>query len=178
MSRFTEKTTPQIIQNSFRVALVQWRVLFVAVALVSLCASMTGCGGRSRLSASEYRSRLAKIGQEVNKAQADVEKALHAKSVGEIRTHLSSFADAEQRFGDEVAKLKPPTDAEAANAQLARGEHDLAGEVRSLAAQLAKVNSAKAALSILNKGPNPHGAREVDGALDKLKKLGYTKAGG
>ena len=42
--------------------------LFVSMALVLLCALMAGCGGSKRLSASEYRARLAALGKEADKA--------------------------------------------------------------------------------------------------------------
>ncbi len=96
--------------------------LFVSVALVLLCALVAGCGGSKRLSASEYRARLATLGKEADKAQAAVEKGLTAKSVGELQTRLKAFATAEDRLGDEVSRLKPPNDAETANARLASSD--------------------------------------------------------
>jgi hypothetical protein len=148
----------------------------VGVALVSLGAFAAGCGGSNRLSASEYRSRLAKIGQEATKAQTDVEEGLSAKSVAELRTRLSSFASADQKLGDEVAALKPPKNAEAANALLARGEHDTASTTRTVLSQLAKLKSVKAALNLLNKSQgNAKGGLELDTALADLRHLGYTK---
>jgi len=152
------------------------RCLCIGVALVSLCAFVAGCGGSNRLSASEYRSRLAKIGQEATKAQTNVEKGLSAKSVAELRTRLSSFASADQKLGDEVAALKAPKNAEAANALLAHGEYDTASATRAVLPQLAKLKSVKAALSLLNRSQgNAKGGRELDQALAELKKLGYAK---
>src|SRR5437773_8537385 len=95
------------------------RSLFAGVALVFTCALLAGCGGSSSsLSASEYRARLAKLGKEADKVQGDVEKALTAKSVSEIEARLKASATADDRLGDEVSALKPPKDAEAANAEL------------------------------------------------------------
>ena len=73
-----------------------------------------------------------------------------------------------------MGRLKPPKDAEAANAELARGEHDSAAAVRSVLPKLAKFTSAKAAIGFL-RGLNPKGGHELDHALSQLKKLGYTK---
>jgi hypothetical protein len=152
------------------------RLVATGLAVASLCALATGCGGSSRLSASAYRARLAAIAREANAAQARVETALRAKSVASIRTRLGAFAGAEDRLGDEVAGLKAPKNAQSANSELARGEHDVADEVRSAVARLSKLKSAKAALSFLQSSlAAAKGGREVDHALTQLKKLGYTK---
>jgi hypothetical protein len=144
-----------------------------AAALLALAA---GCGGSSRLSPSAYRAKLAKIGREANTAQSQVEQGLQAKSVAEIRTRLTTFANATQKLGDEVAALKPPKNAEAANALLARGEHDTASATRAVLPHLAKLRSVKAALSLLNKSQgNAKGGRELDQALTELKRMGYAK---
>jgi hypothetical protein len=148
--------------------------LSVSVALVLLCVLLAGCGGSKRLSASEYRTRLASLAKEADKAQGAVEKGFTAKSVAELRARLKTFATAEDRFGDEVGRLKPPKDAEAANAELARGEHDTAAAIHSVLPQLAKFTSPQAAVRFLNK-QNPKGGHEIDHALTQLRKLGYTK---
>ena len=152
------------------------RHLVGGIALLLLLALVAGCGGSSRLSPSAYRAKLATIGREANTAQTQVEKGLRAKSVAEIRTLLSNFADTVQNLGDEVAALKPPKNAEAANTLLARGEHDTATATRAVLPQLAKLKNVKAALSFLNKSQgNAKGGRELDQALAELKKMGYTK---
>ena len=148
----------------------------VSALLLLLALVAAGCGGSSRLSPSAYRAKLATIGREANTAQAQVEKGLHAQSVAEIRTRLSTFANAAQKLGDEVAALKPPKKAEAANALLARGEHDTASATRAVLPRLGKLKSVKATLSLLNKSlGNAKGGRELDQALAQLKKMGYTK---
>lgn len=155
---------------------MRWRSLFAGVIVVFACALVEGCGGgSSRLSANAYRARLATVAKEADKAQGDVEKALSAKSIAEIQTRLKAFATADDRLGDEVSRLKPPKDAETANAELARGEHDTAAAVRSVIPKLAKFTSAKAAIAFLMKATPPKGGRELDHALAQLKKLGYTK---
>jgi hypothetical protein len=153
------------------------RNLFAVTALALVCALLPGCGGNgSRLSRSAYSARLATLGNEANKAQGDVENALHAKSVSEIEARLKAFAADDDRLGDEVSRLKPPKDAEAANAELARGEHDTAAAVRSVLPRVAKFTSPKAAIAFLSKSVgNAKGAHELDHALSQLKKLGYTK---
>jgi hypothetical protein len=148
--------------------------LVIVVALSGVLVS--GCGGSGRLSPSDYRTRLSTIGKEAGRAQRDVEKGLSAKTVEELRRRLSAFAAASKRLGDEVAKLEPPKNAEAANAELARGERDLAGDVRAVDPQLAKLKSVKSALAFLGRHlRSTKGAREVDHALRQLRKLGYTR---
>ena len=152
------------------------RGVFSGIALVFLVSVVAACGGSGRLSASAYRAQLAKIGKQADKAQAQVEKGLRAKSVAEIRARLSAFASAEDRLGDAVSRLKPPKNAQAANTELARGGHDTASATRSAAAKLAKMKNVKEALSFLNSSlGNAKGAHELDHALSELKKLGYTK---
>ncbi len=151
------------------------RHLVGGIVLLLLLGLVAGCGGSGRLSPSAYRAKLATIGREANRAQGQVEKGLQAKSVAEIRRRLGTFANATQKLGDEVAALKPPKSAEAANALLARGEHDTASATRAVLSQLAKLTSVKAALSFLNKSEgNAKGGRELDQALAALKKMGYT----
>jgi hypothetical protein len=152
------------------------RAVIAGAAVVGVCLLVSACGGGSRLSSSEYRGRLAAIGREAARAQSEVEKALSAKTVAELRARLSSFADAEQKLGDEIAAIKPPEDVEAANAKLARGERDIADAVRSVLPQLAKAKTAKAAVALITHSQAPvAGGREVDEALAQLRKLGYTK---
>ena len=75
----------------------------------------------------------------------------------------------------EVAALKPPKDAETANAELANGQHDTASEVQALLPKIKEMPSAKIAIAYLNKKPSPKGGREIDKGLAELKKLGYIK---
>ena len=152
------------------------RSLFAGMAVVFIGALLAGCGGSDRLSASAYRARLATIAKEADKTQADAEQgAERANSVAELQARLKAFAAAEDRLGDEVSGLKPPKDAEAANAELALGEHHTAAAVRSAIPKLAKFTSVKAAIASLYKVPL--GGREVALALEELQKLGYKKGG-
>ena len=148
---------------------------FLVGITLTLSIVLAGCGGEKRLSASEYRARLKALGQEAAKAQGQVEKATQSKSMVEFRKRLLLFSQAEQRVGEEVAKLKPPKDAQKANDELARGEHDTAGEIRTALAHLTKVKTVKAALGYLNENRGlAQGGREVDEAVSSLRKLGYT----
>jgi hypothetical protein len=149
--------------------------LRAVVALALVCAFVAACGGSGRLSRSEYRARLAKVGNEANAAQSNARQALNATSVAELQARLKAFADALDRIGDDVNRLKPPKDAEAANAELARGEHDNASEIRDVLPKLSKFSTPAAAIPSLSSLANAKGGHEIDEALGKLKKLGYTK---
>ena len=102
-----------------------------------LCVLAAGCGGGSgRLSAAQYRARLAAIGHEANQAQRKVGQGLQAATVAGLSARLRTFAAADDRLGTEIEALKPPKDAEAANAALAKAEHDTAQAVRSALPQI------------------------------------------
>ena len=148
--------------------------LWWATALMMLLL-VSACGGSNRLSASDYRAHLETIAKESDAAQHAVEKGFQATSVPQLVKVLSVFAATENRIGDEVAALKPPKDAQAANTEAAKGQHDTASEVQVLLPKIQKMPSAKAAIAYLSQTPTTKGGRELDAALAKLKKLGYIK---
>jgi hypothetical protein len=134
-----------------------------------------GCGGGNGVSKAEYRSELATISKQAGTAHADVERdAPTAATVTQLQAALRRFATAEDRLGDEVSKLKVPKDAKAANAELARGQHDDADEIRALLPKLAGYKSVRQAFGALQQLGSSKGGREGDEALAKLKQLGYT----
>jgi hypothetical protein len=148
---------------------------------VALCTAafavllLAACGGGSRLSQDAYRTKLAQVRQEATSAQASVAKGLQAKTLAELRGRLDAFADSTQRIGDEVAKLKPPANAEAANTELADGLHETARATRDASKQIAGLHTPREAISYLEHSPlNQKGAHQVDEALTTLKRLGYT----
>jgi hypothetical protein len=146
--------------------------LCIAACAVLLLAA---CGGGSRLSQSAYRTKLAQIKQEAASVQASVAKGLQAKTLAELRGRLDAFAESTQRIGDEVAKLKPPQNAEAANTELADGLHETARATRDASKQITGLHTPREAISYLEHSPlNKKGARQVDEALTRLKQLGYT----
>jgi hypothetical protein len=144
----------------------------MSVALM-LVLVVSACGGSGRLSASAYRAHLKTIAKESDAAQHAVEDGFRATSVPQLVKVLSVFGAAEKRIGDEVAALKPPKDAETANAELANGQHNTASEVRALLPKIKKMPSAKAAIAYLSKTPTTKGGREVDQVLAMLRNLGY-----
>jgi hypothetical protein len=148
---------------------VRWAAALVIVLLVS------ACGGSSRLSPSAYRAHLATVARESDVAQADIEKGFRAASVPQLVKVLKTFESAETRVGDEVAALEPPKNAVAANAELAKGLHDTAAEVKTFLPRIEKLPTATAAVAFLQKTGQTKGGRELDDALASLKRLGYIK---
>jgi cytochrome c556 len=145
------------------------------LALLALAALAAGCGGTSRLSADAYKARLATISKQADKAQHDVEQGLQAKTVAELHSRLAAFAAADDKLGDDVAALEPPKDAEQANAALARAEHDNADAVRALLPRIANARTPTAALQLVQHDPGAAKVGgELDSALSRLRKLGYT----
>ena len=136
---------------------------------------LAACGGGSRLSQSAYRTKLAQVKQEAASAQASVAQGLQAKTLAELRGRLDAFAESTQRISDEVAKLKPPQNAEAANTELADGLHETARATRDASKAVAGLHTPREAITYLEQSPlNKKGARQVDEALTRLKQLGYT----
>jgi hypothetical protein len=154
-----------------RVVRVWWVPAMMMIALLAAC----GGGSGGRLSASDYRAHLQTIAKESDTAQHAVEAGFQAKSVPGLVKVLTAFEATEKRIGNQVAALKPPQNAEAANTELAQGQHDTATELHAIIPKVEKMPSAKAAIAYLEKTPTSKGGREVDAALAKLKKLGYIK---
>ncbi len=147
-------------------------------ALCALVVGVAGCGGGSgsgRLSSAQYKQELAKISKQSDAAHGAVEQsAPNAKTVAQVQAVLRKFASAEDRIGAEVAKLKAPQNAERANSELARGEHDDAAEIRAMLPKLARFKSVQQAFAYLQQLGSTKGGREEDEAIGQLKKLGYT----
>jgi hypothetical protein len=112
-----------------------------------------------------------------NAADAARGAVVPTSSVQQIRSALQEFAVVQQRAGNKLAKLKPPKQAEAANALLARGLRDLAAETRRVVQRLASAKSSKQALRIVRdsalQDPNTPGVREINRAVTTLKRLGF-----
>jgi hypothetical protein len=134
-----------------------------------------GCGSSSRLSKDAYRARLAALNREVDKAESKARSAVTSSAtVDQIRSALSQVAASQQHVGDEVAKLKPPKEAEAANAHLARAAHDLAAEIRATVKKLGPVENRVQALGLVQTMlQSAHGASELDQAVGELRRLGF-----
>lgn len=147
-----------------------------------LALGLAGCGSSSgggstndRLSAAAYKARLAKISKQSDAAHGAIDRgAPSAKTVAQVQTLLRHYGTAEARIGAEVSKLKAPQNAEAANAELARGEREDAAEIQALLPKLVKFKTVQQAFAYLQKLGHTKGGQEQDEAISKLKKLGYT----
>lgn len=150
--------------------------IYWAGAPMMLLLLLAACGGGGNgVSKTDYQNELAKISKQAGTAHAQLERAgPTATTVAQLQTALRQFAGAEDRLGDEISKLKVPNDAKAANAELARGQHDDADEIRALLPKLSKYKSVQDALTSLQRLGSSRGGREGDEALTKLKQLGYT----
>lgn len=150
--------------------------MLAALLCVAVGAGAGTAGARpADLTPAQYKARLAAIGQESNSTQALISKGLSAKKVPVLVAALGQFATAQDRLANEVAALKPPSKAVAANKQLAQGLHDLASAVRKVAKKLKTVPTVAKAKVLLNKDTTGIKAgQEVDAALTALTKLGYA----
>jgi hypothetical protein len=167
--------SPRPVDQSKVGAFEEMRRLF-PLLLLGILLLVAGCGGSNRLSPGEYEARLKALDQEVSKAETAAQQAVQsAATVAQIRSALTRIASTQQHVGDEVAKLKPPKKAEAANALLARAAHDLAAEIRDVVKKLASVTKPQAALGLIQKEfQSARGAKELDQAVGELKKLGFS----
>jgi hypothetical protein len=154
----------------------------VTILALSLLLSACGSGGggtsggsSSRLSADSYRAHLKTVAKESDAAQHAVEKGFRARSMARLVTVLAAFGTAEKRIGEQVAALNPPSNAQAANTELAKGERDTASEIQALLPKIKKMPSAQAAIAYLSKHSTSKGGREIDQALAQLKRLHYIK---
>jgi hypothetical protein len=150
------------------------------LAVISLCAlalGAAGCGGGGggRLSKPAYQSQLAKIAAQAKADQTAIAQAASgAKTVAQLQDAVRKFAAAGARFGDELAKLKPPANADAANTALVKGERDNAAETRAVVPTLSTYKTVQQALGYLQSHGPTKGGAEIQAALAKLKQLGYT----
>jgi hypothetical protein len=146
---------------------------------VAATVALSACGGGSdgRLSASDYKKQLAVLDRQDKTVHASVDNLPHAKSVAQMKAGLAAFAAGEQRIGAQVAALKPPKDAQSANAALAKGFTDSAAEMKRIVTAIQSAKSPRQALQIIGKqfGSSTKGGNELDSALAQLKRLGYTK---
>jgi hypothetical protein len=148
-----------------------WASATMMVLLLAACG-----GGGNGVSKDEYTSELATISKQAGTAHAQLERdGPTATTVAQLQTALRRFAGAEDRIGDDISKLKVPNDARAANAELARGQHDDADEIRALLPKLSKYKSVQDAFTALQHLGSSKGGREGTDALTKLRQLGYTQ---
>lgn len=150
--------------------------------LLSIALLLAACGGGGKsssdtLSKADYKAKLQQIAKEANTAQGNLAQGFQLGSVPELKKRLQKFVADSRRIGDEVAAIKAPKDATAANAELASGEHDTASALDALIPGVDKYKNSHDALLYLQRRLRSNTAgRELQGALTKLRALGYIQS--
>ena len=127
------------------------------------------------MSAAAYRNALHQVATEESTAQHRVQRAFHARTADQVRSALTAFAADQRRVAQQLTALTPPSNAATANAQLARAFNDNATALESLLTKLRGAKTAKQALRVVqNDRQAQQVGGEIDSALNKLKRLGYT----
>ena len=135
----------------------------------------TAAPAQPPLSAAAYKQALKDVAAQENRAQHAVQKAFHASTAAAVRHVLTAFAADQQRVSAELRATKPPADARSANAALAKAFADNAAATRAVVRQMSRATTAKAALHIIQTASGPQrSGHEIDTALARLRKLGYT----
>ena len=131
---------------------------------------------KERLSRQDSRPRRRELDRQRQAVKPSADLDNRGRVVGaQLKQRVDAFAAATQRIGDEVAALKPPENAIAANTELAQGLRDIAAGTRAASAKIAKLKTAKAGISYLEHSKGPvKGSHEISSALAELQKLGYT----
>jgi hypothetical protein len=156
-------------------------VLLAALLSLAACgssnhSSTTSGSGDKQLTAAQYRQQLHSISQDESRAQATVQKAFHAKTVTQVTDALRIFATDQQTVAAKLGELEPPADAQSANTALAHAFADDARAVRGVLARLGSARTPKQALAVIGGAKDAQkSGQEIDSALKKLVKLGYTK---
>jgi hypothetical protein len=146
------------------------------LAVIAVAAAvLAGCGsGSDRLSATAYQAQLAKISKQAAAADGIVDNGAPS-TVAQLQPLLRRYAAAGAHIGDELSKLRAPKNAEAANAELARGEHDNAAAVQALVSKLAQFKTLQQAFAYAQKLGHNKGVQEKNEAKTSLRKMGYTQ---
>jgi hypothetical protein len=111
------------------------KVLAAVAAVLVVVAAGCGGGGSERLSKSEYEQKLKSEGSQLKTAfqAVDIENSANLKDLSGKLTKLQRQLS---RSADDIAAVKPPKDAEDANAKLADVLHKFAdkfGEMKKAA---------------------------------------------
>jgi hypothetical protein len=124
-----------------------------------------------------YHTQIARIGNELAAAQhAFTRGESSATTVPRLVRALSVLAGAEKRIQDEAAGLKPPWDAEKANAALVKALRDRVATSHAFIARIQGMASIKAADAYVNT-TNDKSRGELLLALLRLEHLRYCKSG-
>jgi len=154
-------------------------VLLAALVSLSACGSSSNnssSSGDKQLTAAQYRQQLHAVSQDESRAQAKVQQAFHAKTVTQVTDALRIFATDQQTVAAKLTQLNVPTDAKTANSALATAFADNARAVRGVLGKLGSAKTPKQALAVIGSAKDAQkSGQEIDSALKKLVKLGYTR---
>jgi hypothetical protein len=158
--------------------------IFGLTAAAAAGAVFVGCGSggasstttTTAMSGQQFTQFLHGLSKSEQQAQQAVGQGLHSQSVGAMQNVLTRFAADQASIADRLSSVTPPQDAESATSELEKGFADNASGIRQLMPRIANAGTTGAVLQLLNtaKGPQQAG-HEIDDAIAKLKKLGYTK---
>jgi hypothetical protein len=141
----------------------------------AVTALSTGTATGTALTAVAYRQALHQVAREENRAQHGVARAFQAHTVAQIRAALTTFAADQRDAAHRLTAITPPANAVNANTQLARAFGDNATTIDTLLTKLANATSVKQAIAIIQSDQTAQQiGHEIDTALAKLKRLGYT----
>jgi soluble cytochrome b562 len=160
---------PQSRLNASSIAL-RGAATLAAVALALLAAGCGG-GGGSRLSKSQYETRIQKDGNDIRNVFTPLNSA--PKSLKQLAAELKAGEDKLRQAADDLAKDTPPKDVEADNTALVRGLRKLADELETLRTAAAK-GDPKLVQTALGQLKGSHALVDAQQATNDMKKKGYT----
>ena len=144
----------------------------LVVALAAAIAATAGAAVKP-LTKVQYAALLKTGTARVGKPERAAQLGLARKAPpAEMKRLILAWAAAEKQFGESLQGVRPPANAAAANAQLAKGELTYADELTAVAGHLP--SSASAVASRLQKAlSTSKGSAMVNQALTKLRIAGY-----
>ena len=130
------------------------------------------------MSPSAYRQFLRTMSSREDRAHRGIDRALHSDSVTAMRKGFLDFAADQQHVSEELSSITPPGDAARANAALAQAFVANAAAMRRAASVVVHAHTPKAALaSVMSAKGLQRAGQEIDAALGRLRRLGYTAGG-
>jgi hypothetical protein len=144
--------------------------------------ALAGCGSSDNgtttqaMTAHQYSQFLQSLSTREDQAHKTLDQALQAKSLDQIQQGVSAFATDQSGAANQVSSVTPPANARSANGQLEKAFKDIAVAIQAVLPQIASAGSPQAALTVVQKAEGPQQAgHELDSALSRLRKLGYTR---
>jgi hypothetical protein len=161
-----------------------WRRLAIPLAAAIACGVLAACGSSNNssstttpLTAQQYKRFLRQLAQREDRAHVSFEQSLHGRGVPQLKQALITYASDQEGVASELSAVKPPQNAQAAQAELEKASRDTATAIHAVIPKVAEAKSLQAALLVIQNAKGAQRAgQETDAALAQLQKLGYTKA--